>query len=175
MRAGRCRKARPGRQEGRPPVTPELIAILAVGVGLAGLMWQSMRRMETRMETRIAEVRNELGEAKRDLGARIDGVRNELGTRIDGVKSELGEAKRELGARIDSLKGELGEAKQDLGARIDSLKGELDEAKRDLGARIDGLAEEMREMRDRLGRLEGKMDFVYDYITRRNDPAPAAE
>ena len=139
MRAGRCRKARPGRQEGRPPVTPELIAILAVGVGLAGLMWQSMRRMETRMETRIAEVRNELGEAKRDLGARIDSLKGELGTRIDGVKSELGEAKR------------------------------------DLGARIDGLAEEMREMRDRLGRLEGKMDFVYDYITRRNDPAPAAE
>ena len=106
-------------------MTPELIAILAVGVGLAGLMWQSMRRMETRMEARIAEM-------KQYLGARIDGLRNELGARIDGSRSEL-------------------------------------------GARIDGLAEEMREMRDRLGRLEGKMDFVYDYITRRNDPAPAAE
>ena len=102
-------------------MSPELIAILAVGVGLAGLMWQSMRRMEARLE------------------ARIDGVRGELGGRIDG------------------------------------LKGDLDEAKRELGARIDGLAEEMREMRDRLGRLEGKMDFVHDYIMRRNDPAPAAE
>lgn len=82
-------------------MSPELIAIL--GVGLAGLMRQSMRRMEARLE------------------ARIDGVRGEL------------------------------------------------------GGRIDGLAEEMREMRDRLGRLEGKMDFVHDYIMRRNDPAPAAE
>ena len=124
-------------------MTPELIAILAVGVGLAGLMWQSMRRMETRMEARIAEV-------KQDLGARIDGVRNELGGRIDDVR------------------GELAETKQDLGGRIDGVRNEL-------GGRIDGLAEEMREMRDRLGRLEGKMDFVYDYITRRNDPAPAAE
>ena len=153
-------------------MTPELIAILAVGVGLAGLMWQSMRRMETRMEARIGEVRNELGEAKRDLGARIDGVRGELGARIDDVKSELGAridgVRGELGARIDGVRGELG-------ARIDDVKGELGETKRDLGARIDGLAEEMREMRDRLGRLEGKMDFVYDYITRRNDPAPAAE
>ena len=120
-------------------MSPELIAILAVGVGLAGLMWQSMRRMGARLE------------------ARIDGVRGELGGRIDGLKDDLNEAKRELGGRIDGL------------------KGDLDEAKRELGARIDGLAEEMREMRDRLGRLEGKMDFVHDYIMRRNDPAPAAE
>ena len=91
-------------------MSPELIAILAVGVGLAGLIWQSMRRMEARLE-----------------------------------------------------------------ARIDGVKGDLDEAKRELGARIDGLAEEMRGVRDRLGRLEGKMDFVHDYIMRRNDPAPAAE
>lgn len=102
------RVATAGRKDA--PVSPELIAILAVGVGLAGLMWQSMRRMEARLE-----------------------------------------------------------------ARIDGVKGALDEAKREFGARIDGLAEEMRGVRDRLGRLEGKMDFVHDYIMRRNDPAPAAE
>ncbi len=91
-------------------MTPELIAILAVGIGLAGLMWQSLRRMEARLEV-----------------------------------------------------------------RIDGVKGDLNETKRELGVRIDGLTEEMREVRDRLSRLEGKMDFLYDYIVRRNDPAPAAE
>ncbi len=120
-------------------MSPELIAILAVGVSLAGLMWQSMRRMEARLEARI-----------------------------DGLKGELDETKRELGARIDGLKGELDETKRDLRGSIDDLRNEL-------GARIDGQAEEMREIRDRLGRLEGKMDFVHDYIMHRSYPAPAAE
>ena len=42
-------------------------------------------------------------------------------------------------------------------------------------ARFDALAEEMREVRDRLSRLEGKMDFLEGYIVRRNEPEPAAE
>ena len=86
-------------------MTPELIAILAVGIGLAGLMWQSLRRMEARLEV-----------------------------------------------------------------RIDGVKGDLNETKRELGVRIDGLTEEMREVRDRLSRLEGKMDFLYDYIVRTHRP-----
>ena len=40
---------------------------------------------------------------------------------------------------------------------------------------MDALAAEMREVRDRLSRLEGKMDFLEGYIVRRNEPEPAAE
>ncbi|MDE0175295.1 MAG: hypothetical protein OYH76_17215 [Defluviicoccus sp.] len=83
-------------------MTPELIAILAVGVALAGLM-----------------LRGHHG-----LGARMDG----------------------LGARMD---------------RLDS--------------RMDGLAEVMREVRDRLSRLEGKVDFLEGYIVRRNEAGAPAE
>ena len=43
------------------------------------------------------------------------------------------------------------------------------------GARMDALAAEMREIRDRLSRLEGKMDFLEGYIVRRNEAEPAAE
>ena len=85
---------------------PELIAILGIGVALAGLLLR--------------------------LNARIDGVASRLNARIDGVESHL-------------------------------------------SARIDGVQAELREVRDRLSRLEGKMDILRDYIMRRNDPAPAAE
>ncbi|MDE0176078.1 MAG: hypothetical protein OYH76_07765 [Defluviicoccus sp.] len=97
-------------------MTPELIAILAVGVALAGLMLQGQR----------------------GLGARIDG----------------------LDARMARLE-----------ARMDGLDARMDRFE----TRFDALAEEMREVRDRLSRLEGKMDFLEGYIVRRNEPEPAAE
>ena len=80
-------------------VTPELIAILAVGVALAGLLWQGLR----------------------GLGTRIDRVENALGARIGRVEEEL------------------------------------------------------REIRDRLSRLEGKVDFLEEYIVRRNEAGAPAE
>ena len=90
-------------------MTPELIAILAVGAALGGLLlWEQQR-----------------------LGARKDG----RGARKDG-----------RGARKDGRDG-----------------------------RMDRLEAEMREVRDRLSRLEGKMDFLESYIVRRNEAEPAAE
>ena len=98
-------------------MSPELIAILGVGIALAGLLLR--------------------------LNARIDRVESSLSARIDRVESSLN-------ARID---------------RVESS----------LNARIDGIQAELREVRDRLARLEGKVDILRDYIMRRNDPAPAAE
>ena len=91
-------------------MTPELIAILGVGIALAGFMWQGLRRID----------------------ARIDRVESGLGARIDRVESGL-------------------------------------------GARIDRVEAGMMEMRDRLSRLEGKMDLIEGYIMRRNDQGSAAE
>ena len=56
-----------------------------------------------------------------------------------------------------------------------ALAGLILQGQRTLGARLDALAAEMREIRDRLSRLEGKMDFLEGYIVRRNEPEPAAE
>ena len=55
-----------------------------------------------------------------------------------------------------------------LGARMDRLESRLD-------SRMDGLAEVMREVRDRLSRLEGKVDFLESYIVRRNEAGAPAE
>ena len=98
-------------------MSPELIAILGVGIALAGLILR--------------------------LNARIDRFESGLSTRIDRFESSLS-------------------------ARIDRFESSL-------SARADGIQAELREVRDRLARLEGKVDILRDYIMRRNDPAPAAE
>ncbi len=98
-------------------MSPELIAILGVGVALAGLLWQGLRR----------------------LGAHIDRVEDALNARIDRVEDSLS-------------------------ARMDRLE-----------ARMESIAEELREIRDRLSRLEGKVDFLEGYIVRRNEAGAPAE
>ena len=69
-----------------------------------------------------------------------------------------------LGVGI-ALAGLILKAQQSLGARMDRLE-----------ARMDGSEAEMREVRDRLSRIEGKMDFLEAYIVGRNKrPAVPAE
>ena len=81
-------------------MTPELAAILGVGIALASLIWQGLR----------------------GVNGCIDRVEGALSSRIDRVDAEL------------------------------------------------------REIRDRLSRLEGKMDFLEGYIVRRNEhPGAPAE
>jgi len=112
-------------------LSPELIAILGIGIALAGLILR-------------------------------------LNARIDSVKSGLD-------ARIDDMKADMVRMENSLGARIDDMKADMVRMENSLGARIDGVQTELREVRDRLSRLEGKVDILQDYIMRRNDPAPAAE
>lgn len=57
-----------------------------------------------------------------------------------------------------------------------ALAGLIWQGLRNVGARIDRIEAELREIRDRLSRLEGKMDFLEGYIVRRNEqPAAPAE
>ena len=57
-----------------------------------------------------------------------------------------------------------------------ALAGLIWQGQRGLGVRIDRIEAELREIRDRLSRLEGKMDFLEAYIAGRNErPAAPAE
>ena len=42
-----------------------------------------------------------------------------------------------------------------------------------LGERIGALDRRLLDVEQQLSRLEGKMDFIEGYITRRNEPSPA--
>ena len=95
-------------------MTPELIAIISIGVALAALILRQ--------------------------SFRIDGLGRNLNARIDTLTHDLN-------ARIDTLA-------HDLNARIDTLA-------HDLNARIDGLAHDIADMRERLARLEGLIEGLF--------------
>ncbi len=63
-----------------------------------------------------------------------------------------------------ALAGLVLQGQRGLGARMDRLDG-----------RMDRLEAEMKEVRDRLGRLEGKVDFLESYIVRRDEAGAPAE
>ncbi|MYE00355.1 MAG: hypothetical protein F4Y03_03620 [Alphaproteobacteria bacterium] len=67
-----------------------------------------------------------------------------------------------------ALAGLLWQGLRRIDARIDRVESSL-------GARIDRLEAGITEVRDRLSRLEGKMELLEGYIMRRNEHGSAAE
>ncbi len=152
-------------------MSPEMIAILAVGVALAGLMLRS----QYGLGLRIDEVNN-------SLSKRIDEVNNSLSKRIDEVNSSLGkridEVNSSLGKRIDEVNSSLGK-------RIDEVNSSLGKRIDEVNKRIDGLEVRMSSFDERLRALEiaqaelkgtilGKLDFIERYIIARNLQASEA-
>ncbi len=66
-------------------MSPEMIAILAVGVALAGLMVQGQRGLNNSLGRRIDEVSNSLGKRIESLEKRMDGFEK----RMDGFDERL--------------------------------------------------------------------------------------
>ena len=56
-----------------------------------------------------------------------------------------------------------------------ALAGVMLQGQHSLGARMDRLEAEMKEVRDRLSRLEGKMDILERHILHRDDAGAPAE
>ena len=67
-----------------------------------------------------------------------------------------------------ALAGLLWQGLRRIDARIDRVESSL-------GTRIDRLEAGIMEVRDRLSRLEGKMELLEGYIMRRNEHGSAAE
>ena len=85
-------------------MSPELIAILAVGVALAGLMLRGQHGLDKRVD-----------ELRRDLTSRIDG----LDARIDGLDARIDG----LDARLRSVETGLAEVKGQLTIVRDYITG----------------------------------------------------
>lgn len=97
------------RRSGRtPPMTPELIAILAVGVAICGIVLNAQRA--ARSDTR---------DARRDTGAAI----GKLGDKIDRIETDVAELRREHGdlrERMAKLEGLLEGLREAVSGRRDA-------------------------------------------------------
>ena len=87
-------------------MTPEMIAILAVGAALAGLMWQGQRGLR-------ADLRADQQNLRAELLGRMDG----LESRMDGLESRMDR----IEGRMDRIEGRLTE----LGDRVSRIEGML--------------------------------------------------
>ena len=135
-------------------MSPEIIAIVAVGVALAGLMLRGHRSLDKRIDEVSASLDKRIDEVSASLGRDIHEVNNNLGNRIDEVNNNLGN-------RID-------EVNNNLGNRIDILAQRMDGFDR----RMDSFDERLRTLEtgqaELKGTILGKLDFIERYIIARN-------
>ena len=87
-----------------------LVAILAVGVGLAGLMFAGMRGLKRQIGDLRQETREEMRDLRQEVAVEIRDLRQEVGVEIRDLRGHLG--------RIDSHIGKLRE-------RMAHVEGEL--------------------------------------------------
>ena len=72
-------------------MTPELIAIVMVGVALAGVIFTSMARLESRLDKRIATLESRLDGKIEALSVQLGELRERM-ARLEGVLDGLRES-----------------------------------------------------------------------------------
>ena len=141
----------------RTALSPELIAILAVGVALAGVMLTMTMVIVDAFAREMGAIREDV----REIRAGQIEIRDRL-SRVDAGQGVL----RDRLARVEAGQGGL----RDRLARVEAGQGEL----RDRLARVEAGQAELHagqdELRDRMARVESKVDA----LTRDEPPERSA-
>jgi len=75
-------------------VSAELIAVLGVGVALAGLNWRMSSVLRREMGTLRANTRNDLAGLREEVRVGIAAVRSEIGGLREEMRTEIGRPSR---------------------------------------------------------------------------------
>ena len=92
-------------------MSPELIAILAVGVVVAGLILNGQTQTNRRLDTN-----------EQRTGARIDALKQRMDARIDALEQRISTIELQINQRFDRLEARLATLEQ----RVARLEGVLD-------------------------------------------------
>ena len=105
------------RREGgvRKPMSGELIAIVTVGVAIAGLILTSFRSLRSEMAKQRDELRSEMAKQR-------DELRSEMAKQRDELRSEMAKQRDGMAALRDELTREL----RSLSERVAKLEGLLE-------------------------------------------------
>ncbi len=143
-----------------------MIAILAVGATLAGLLWQSHRALRADFRADLSAGLREAKEDRERLRAEGRELRADMNARMDRFEARL----EAMDARIDARMNQMDARMDGIEARFDGVHERID----GIHQRIDGIHEVLREQGERLSRIEGMLHLHLG----RNDglappPAPA--
>lgn len=142
-----------------------MIAILAVGATLAGLVWQSNRALRADFR---ADLSAGLREAKEDRERiRAEGREDRERQRADmNARMDRFEARLEaMDARIDARMNQMDARMDAIEARFDGVYERFD----GVHERIDGIHGVLREQGERLSRIEGMLHL---HLGRNEEAAP---
>ncbi len=118
-----------------------LIAIVAVGAALAGLIVTSVRGLRQDIRQDMARLESRLyakiNESESRLDAKIDGLESRLDAKINGLESRLDAKIDALDARIDGLEARMREDMKQLSDRLARVEHGQ--------AKLEGLLEGLRE------------------------------
>ena len=114
-----------------------LVAVLAVGVSLAGLMLASWRGLRREMR----EMREEFHAVRQETREEFHAVRQETGQDIQGLRQEIQGLRQETREEFHEVRQEMRDMRNDVG-RIDSHIGEL----RERMGHVEGLLKGLREV-----------------------------
>ena len=106
-------------------MSAELIAILAVGAALGGLLLTGLRGVRTDMGT----LRADMGTLSSELRTEMGTLRTELRGDMDTLRGDMGTLRTELRGDIGLLRGDIGELRKDvqgLDQRVSRLEGKFD-------------------------------------------------
>ena len=125
-----------------------LVAVLAVGVSLAGLMlasWRGLRREMREMREEFhgmrQETREEFHAVRQETREEFHAVRQETGQDIQGLRQEIQGLRQETREEFHEVRQEMRDMRNDVG-RIDSHIGEL----RERMGHVDGLLKGLRDV-----------------------------
>lgn len=131
----------------------ELIAILAVGIALAGVTLTGLSGIHTRMDRMEARIDARFD----DLDARLSGRIDDLDTRLSG---RIGDGDARLTGRLDDVEASLASVEEKV-TRLDAL---------DIGPRLRALETGQAALREAVARVEGLMRGLLERLSRDDPP-----
>ena len=132
----------------------ELIAILAVGAALGGLVLQQGHRLDNRIDT---------------LDARMEGQERRTNDQFLQLTGQMNEQYRQLNERMDERFRQLNERMDGRFRQIDERFQQIDGRFRQIDGRFQQIDERIQNLSERVARVEGKFDLFETVVARQNE------
>ena len=129
-------------------------------IGFICLMLLALVGFGYRQSRAIGEIRGDIRKLETQIdgtNSRIDDLRIDLGRRIDETNARVDEVRSELGHRID-------ETRDHLGRRIDETNARIDETRDHLERRIENQETSIRALHREVGEVKGMQYSLYDRL-----------
>ena len=107
-----------------------MVAVLAVGVTLSGVILTGLRGIRGEMRALRGELRGEMDQLRQEFRGEMDQLRQEF-------RGEMDQLRQELRSELSELRGELNEFRRDVEMRLSTVERQQ--------AKLEGLLEGLRE------------------------------